>query len=205
MVVDTYTRPSTFFPSFCLVCATMTARSYCAIPDGEARRVNTQANLRALLDDLGRASADERFPSAMHATMAHDDGSKVTGWWATEGGYVQGTIEAPDGSRFHGTADERHGLNGVLTMSGAGCSWVFASQAVRTWVDAGALKTEAPPIKPRGDFGGGRVVAIDGRWDRFGVGGGILVYADGTRQPAAWTRWLTITLLNQHVRAISAP
>lgn len=158
----------------------------------DAARVNTAANLCALMTDLGRMGVSDRFPSAMHAIMAHDDGSKVTGWWATEGGYVQGTIEAPDGSRFHGTADERHGLEGVLTMSGAGCSWVFASQAVRTWVDAGALKTEAPPVKPRGDLKEGHVIGIDGRWDRFGVGSGTLIYADGTRQPATWTRWLTI-------------
>lgn len=169
----------------------MTAHFHSESADG-TRRVNTPANLRALMDDLDRAGAPDRFPSAMHATVSRDDGSRVTGWWATEGGYVQGTIEAPDGSRFHGTADERHGLEGALMMSGAGCSWVFASQAARTWVDAATLKTDAPPVKPRGSIGGGRVVGIDGRWDRFGVGSGALLYADGTRQTARWTRWLTI-------------
>ncbi|WBR14923.1 hypothetical protein pkur_cds_749 [Pandoravirus kuranda] len=163
----------------------------------DATGTNTPANLRALMDDLDRAGASDRFPSAMHASMAHDDGSRVAGWWATEGGYVQGTIEAPDGSRFHGTADERHGLEGTLTMSGAGCSWVFASQAARTWVDAVMLKTGTPPVRPRGDLGGGRVVGIDGRWDRFGAGGGTLLCADGTRRSAKWTRWLTVVVVSR--------
>lgn len=151
--------------------------------------INTEANLRALLADVDRQPGERRV-LAVHRSLTYTkDGSTASGWWAIEDGHMQGTLRALDGSRFHGTVDARTGFDGTLDMNGAGCSWLFCSHAAFACCDV--CHEGGWCVGPPGGAYA-QVASMQGRWDRFGTGAGVITLVDGTSIHAAWRDWFSL-------------
>lgn len=147
--------------------------------------INTETALRALID-----AAEQRASTVDVSVIYAEDGSSASGQWDIKDGRMRGTLYGSDGSRFDGTMDVRTGFEGTLTMNGAGCCWLFCSRTAMAWSDPAVPRGPLPVGPPGGSYG--RVASMRGRWDRFGAGAGLVVFADGTVRRALWARWLSL-------------
>nr|UMO78319.1 hypothetical protein [Pandoravirus belohorizontensis] len=153
--------------------------------DKTSMSINTDTALRALID------AVEQRASTVDVSITYvEDGSTASGQWDVGDGHMRGALCGFDGSRFDGTVDGRAGFEGTLTMNGAGCCWLFCSRAAMAWCDSAVTGGPLPVGPPSGSYG--RVASMRGRWDRFGAGGGSVVFGDGTVRRATWSRWLSL-------------